>query len=229
MAWRPRSRRAKDDPVGSQDRHNHQTTRLGKGKHDAPGPVVCVMELASMLAGERFGDRPSSVCPVIGAILRSYNDVIDDERRVDLYRYAAESVGTRGDFSLQHRRAEIALRWAGPGYATRRRRRGGLYIPPGPPDPDSGPDGIAEYVIGSLRRRHSDSAHSAMLWLLDELIGVADRSVEEEWLELPAPRPALLVERAAAPPDEWLELPLTGPAVLPPAPPAVVLTAGGVG
>ena len=30
---------------------------------------MCVMELASMLAGERFGDRPVSVCPVIGAFL----------------------------------------------------------------------------------------------------------------------------------------------------------------
>jgi hypothetical protein len=68
------------------------------------------MELASMLAGERFSDRPASVCPVIGAILRAYNDGLDDQRRNDVYRYAAEAVGTRGDFSLARRRAEASLR-----------------------------------------------------------------------------------------------------------------------
>jgi hypothetical protein len=39
------------------------------------------MELSSMLAGEPFTDHPVAVCPVIGALLRTYNDTIDDERR----------------------------------------------------------------------------------------------------------------------------------------------------
>jgi hypothetical protein len=43
------------------------------------------MELASMLAGEPFSDQPKSVCPVVAAFLRGYNDAVDDETRQDLY------------------------------------------------------------------------------------------------------------------------------------------------
>ena len=42
----------------------YQTIKLGKGKHSSPDDGACVMELASMLAGESFTDHPSSVCPV---------------------------------------------------------------------------------------------------------------------------------------------------------------------
>ena len=49
---------------------SHQTVRLGRGKHASPTDGVCVMELSSMLAGERFSDRPRSVCPVIASLLR---------------------------------------------------------------------------------------------------------------------------------------------------------------
>lgn len=198
MAWTPLPRRGKRDPAGSQDQHNHQTTRLGTGKHEGPGPVVCVMELASMLAGERFSDRPASVCPVIGSILRAYNDVVDDSRRHDLYRYAAEAVGTRGDFTLQHRRAAMAISWARPGHESRARRWVGLRNPPAEPDPDAGPDGVAEYVVSSLPARHSDEEHAGMIWLLDELIALPTATTMDEleapvhnaaelWVELEAP------------------------------------------
>jgi hypothetical protein len=85
---------------------SHQVVRLGRGKHSSPEHGACVMELASMLAGERFSDRPRTVCPVIGAFLRTYNDALDDERRQDLYRYAADAVGTMADAGLERRRAE---------------------------------------------------------------------------------------------------------------------------
>lgn len=84
---------------------SHQVVRLDRGKHSSPEHGACVMELASMLAGERFSDRPRTVCPVIGAFLRTYNDALDDERRQDLYRYAADAVGTLGDVSVERRRA----------------------------------------------------------------------------------------------------------------------------
>lgn len=61
---------ARDAPVSRAV--SHQNTRLAVGRHDRPGPEVCVMELASMLAGERFSDRPGSVCPVVGALLRAH-------------------------------------------------------------------------------------------------------------------------------------------------------------
>src|SRR3954454_10508387 len=53
------------------------------------------MELASMLADEPFSDQPESACPVVGMVLRSYNDGLDDRRRQDLYPYAARVSGTR--------------------------------------------------------------------------------------------------------------------------------------
>jgi hypothetical protein len=74
---------------------SHQTIRLARGRHATPADGACVMELASMLAGERFTDHPRAVCRVIAAFLRSYNDSIDDVRRQDLLRCAAEVVGTR--------------------------------------------------------------------------------------------------------------------------------------
>jgi hypothetical protein len=65
------------------------------------------MELASMLAGDAFNDHPRSVCPVIGAFLRTYNDSIDDERRQALYAYAAKVVGSRGPEELTRARAKL--------------------------------------------------------------------------------------------------------------------------
>jgi hypothetical protein len=130
------------------------------------------MELASMLAGERFGDRPVSVCPVIGAILRAYNDNVDDRRRQDLYRFAADAVDTRRDYHAQRRRADVALEWA----ADRYRLRGAKL--PVSPDPEGVRDEIAYYVVGSLvgrarsRGRWSDEEHGAMVGLLEELIDI---------------------------------------------------------
>jgi hypothetical protein len=172
---------------------SHQTTRLGVGKHEAPGPVVCVMELASMLAGERFSDRPASVCPIVGSILRIYNDNIRGEQRDDLYRYAAEAVGTRGDFRLQLRRATLALAWAKGQNARRRLHRRG----PAAPTADAGPDLIAEYVFGSVSRRVRSrcpaEVHTSMLWLLDELIALGASNAS-----LPPRADARLDSRASA-------------------------------
>jgi hypothetical protein len=91
---------------------SHQSVRLSAGSHRRPEDGVCVMELASMLAGERFSDHPRSVCPVIGAFLRVYNDRVDDTRRQDLYAYAAEAVGTRGDRALRQARMHLCHRFA---------------------------------------------------------------------------------------------------------------------
>jgi hypothetical protein len=73
---------------------SHQTIRLSKGRHSSPESGACVMELASMLAGEQFTDHPRSVSRVVGAFLRCYNDMLDDTRRQDLYEYAAKVVGS---------------------------------------------------------------------------------------------------------------------------------------
>src|SRR5262249_17161328 len=127
-----------------------QAARLGPGRPDGPGAVVCIMEPAAMLSGERFSDHPVSVCPVIGSLLRAYNDNLDDRRRQDLYRYAAEAVYTRADFPLQRRRAQIAIDWARNRYP----ERGGLLRrAPATPSPDNSPTEIAWSVLGPLRPR----------------------------------------------------------------------------
>ena len=89
----------------------HQTVKLSKGKHSAPEDGACAMELASMLAHEPFSDHPHSVCPAIGSFLRAYNDSIDDERRQDLYAYAAMVVGSRASIDVEHMRAERLMAW----------------------------------------------------------------------------------------------------------------------
>jgi hypothetical protein len=70
------------------------------------------MELASMLAGERFSDRPATASPVIAAFLRTYNDGIDDDRRQDLYPLAAMIVGTAGSRGVERDRASRCLEFA---------------------------------------------------------------------------------------------------------------------
>jgi hypothetical protein len=132
---------------------------------------VCVLELASMLAGERFGDRPAAVCPVLGALLREYNDAIDDTRRQDLYRYASDSVGTRAGYVLERRRASLAIAWARARYDARRERWRGLTRNVEDPDLHEGPERIAAHVVSSIRR-HSDSTHRTMLRLLDQLVAL---------------------------------------------------------
>jgi hypothetical protein len=143
---------------------SHQVVRLGRGKHSSPEHGVCVMELASMLAGERFSDRPRSVCPVVGAFLRTYNDAVDDERRQDLYRYAAEAVGTMASVEVERRRAELCVAWAavtapGSRFALRRwasRRRLAA---------------AGEFAARAAAREPTDHSHRRALAFLDELIG----------------------------------------------------------
>jgi hypothetical protein len=84
--------------------HSHQTVALSRGRHNSPDDGACVMELASMLAGERWTDRPRAVCPVIAAVLRGLNDGLADERRQGLIPYASEAVGTSEAAARESRR-----------------------------------------------------------------------------------------------------------------------------
>jgi hypothetical protein len=91
---------------------SHQVVKLMRGKHSSPAEGACVVELASMLAGERFSDRPRSVCPVIGSYMRTLNDGLDEASRQQLYPYAAAIVGTREASKVSARRARLCLEWA---------------------------------------------------------------------------------------------------------------------
>src|SRR4051794_24204839 len=89
----------------------YQTVRLARGRHAGPSGGTCVMELASLLAGEPFSDRPASACPVIGGVLRAYNDAVDDERRQQLYGMAASVVETAAGDDELVARVEHVVAW----------------------------------------------------------------------------------------------------------------------
>ena len=65
-----------------------------------------------MLADEPFSDRPVTASPVIAALLRTYNDGLDDERRQDLYPMAAAVVGSLGGRAVEEARASRCLAFA---------------------------------------------------------------------------------------------------------------------
>jgi hypothetical protein len=152
---------------------SYQTITLSKGKHGSPEDGACVMELASMLAGEPFSDRPQSVCPVIGSFLRAYNDRIDDARRQDLYAYAAKVVGSRASEDVQHARAERLRAWALELHWSRRLRR---LVParlrawvPTPPV-----DLVGSRAVCAIPR-HNDKTHAEVLALIDELLTIGSK------------------------------------------------------
>jgi hypothetical protein len=156
---------------------SHQTVRLAQGKHRDPDHGACVMELASMLAGEPFSDRPRCVDPVIAGFMRTYNDGIDDRRRQDLYPLAAEVVGTRSVSSVQAERARMCLRWAQEHHdALRRGPRRLLPVRPLLPDGRLGDDALGtmagRIAVRLACKRRSDDTHEAALAFVRELLAV---------------------------------------------------------
>lgn len=149
---------------------NHQTIRLGRGKHASPAEGACVMELASMLAGEAFTDHPVSVCPVIGALLRTYNDCIDDGRRQDLYAYASKIVGSRASEDVERARQACLERWI---TEVRRQRRSRFRLPRwlGLLYGGAGPDVQAAVAVYEVSRRGA-AGHRRALRLIDELLAI---------------------------------------------------------
>lgn len=87
--------------------------RLEPGRHRSPRDGVCVVELASMIGGERFSDRPDCVCPVIGSFLRSWNDGVGYADRQRLEPYASLVVGTGGHRRISRIRRDICLSHGG--------------------------------------------------------------------------------------------------------------------
>jgi hypothetical protein len=153
---------------------SYQTIKLSKGKHTSPEDGACVMELASMLAGEPFTDHPASVCPVIGSFLRSYNDSIDDRRRQALYDYASKVVGSRACRRVQEQRAQRLAEWADQVQRARRtwflraplRAMGRLRKPP--------VDAVGTYAVHAIPK-HTEATHASVLALIDELLSIGAR------------------------------------------------------
>lgn len=87
--------------------------RIARGRHASPDEGACVLELVSMLAGERFSDRPRCVDPVLAAFLRSFNDRLGYAERQRLVAYAPRLVGTRAGRARRRERLAMCLAFTG--------------------------------------------------------------------------------------------------------------------
>jgi hypothetical protein len=139
-----------------------------------------------MLAGEQFTDHPASVCPVVSALLRSYNDSIDDRRRQDLYAYAAKVVGSRSSLAVERARADRLTAWT----HQRRPPRRSRWLMSGrlrafAPDP---PVHILAARAVQAISAHDDRTHAEVLALVDDLLAIGRRirPATIEWLDAPA-------------------------------------------
>jgi hypothetical protein len=172
---------------------SHQTIRLAKGKHQSAEQGACVMELASMLAGEPFTDHPQSVSAPIASFLRRYNDLLDDRRRQDLYPYASKVVGTASRPQVELARVRRLMAWADQMWASRRWplrcRLGGLRRSRAR---TNHPELAGSYAVRALPRM-SAATHAAALALVDELIAMGSpQALEPEPLRAPSiERPAV--------------------------------------
>ena len=177
----------------------HQTIRLSRGKHASAEEGACVMELASMLAGEPFSDHPRSVCPVVAAVLRRYNDALDDRRRQDLYAYAAKVVGTRGNARLERARTEHLRRWISEHTPGRWQR----WFVPAHLLAEAQPsvDLLAERAVHRISG-HDERTHLIMLALVDELLALDPRE-QAPIPALSATAPARTRERSCPVPGAW--------------------------
>jgi hypothetical protein len=155
----------------------YQTVKLSKGKHISPEDGACVMELASMLAGEPFSDHPRCACPVTASFLRAYNDSVDDSRRQDLYVYASQMVGTRSTAAVQRARGQRLAAWE---LELRRQRWPRRMLPERVRGfglrPRSALDAVGTHAVHAIGK-HSDATHAEVLALIDELLALDGGSV----------------------------------------------------
>src|SRR3954451_12974292 len=188
--WRPRhpirmmTRRGEPATIRLMS-ETFQTVRLAKGSHASPASGACVVEVASMLAGERFSDHPRTVCPVIAAFLRTYNDLLPDPERDSLYPCAAQVVGSASSRAVRRRRTVRLLEWTGVRDPDRPPRR---LMPL--PDRDQ-----VVAVAARAAFRHGPERRAAVVTeLLDELVAIGHTCA----------RPCSPPDGGGAPPDASL-------------------------
>jgi len=152
---------------------SHQTIKLSRGRHSSPEHGACVMELASMLAGEGFSDHPRSVSRPIASLLRGYNDLVDDRRREDLYRYAAQTVGTADAWAVEEARAARLLAWADQRWERRASRSvlDRMRLRRAYKERSTDPEPAGTYAVHAIGKVN-DESHAAVLALVDELIAL---------------------------------------------------------
>jgi hypothetical protein len=70
---------------------------LSPGKHRNPRTGACFMELASLLAGERWSDHPACTHPLLAAVARQVNDHTSDAGRQRLVDLIPSVIGLTGE------------------------------------------------------------------------------------------------------------------------------------
>ena len=98
-------------PIDADRLDNLEAVRLGRGAHDSFTNGAGVMEAVSYVAGEPFSDHPQCASPVLSALLRSWNDCLDDDARQRLKPYVARLVGTAGSEHDEVLRREMLWEW----------------------------------------------------------------------------------------------------------------------
>jgi hypothetical protein len=88
---------------------------LSRGKHRSPRRGACFMELASYLAGERWGDDPACTHPLLAALARDVNDYTSEAGRGRLAGLIPSVIGLTGeDLHIDARVALLCARTALP-------------------------------------------------------------------------------------------------------------------
>jgi hypothetical protein len=132
------------------------------------------MELASMLAGERFSDRPATASPVIAAFLRTYNDGVDDSRRQDLYRLAAVIVGSAGGRLVERERINRCLEFARSLGSSAPAGRASIGI--------ASAEGSGSWAaLAALRDGPSNQTHARVLAFVHELAAIRPAAPRRRW------------------------------------------------
>ncbi|MCA1824473.1 MAG: hypothetical protein LC640_09480 [Frankia sp.] len=70
---------------------------LSKGKHKSPRDGACVMEYVSILAGEKFSDRPKCTMPALADLAIRTNDGLGDRERHIMVPLIPRLIGTATD------------------------------------------------------------------------------------------------------------------------------------
>jgi hypothetical protein len=184
---------------------------LSPGGHLAPDDGACLMEYVSVLAGERWSDRPGCTDPTLAAVARAINDEVSDDGRAGLAGRAADLVGRSGHRgrlapaivaacvrvaldrldrpvrALERQRDRAVRRLAAHGRATGRLRAAALA--------ELYARGPARHAVASavlaLRRLPADRRDRALLAMLDAAIAASGPAASRPAASRPAaPVPA---------------------------------------
>lgn len=139
---------------------------LDSGSHLDETDGACLMEFASVLAGERFSDRPHCSDPVLADLVRAVNDEMSTDGRQQLAMTAPIIIGLVGDDRIAPAvvaaAADVALtrtppsRWSAwrlRGQERRARARLARESPPEPSSPGSALRRLGRRTVSVLYAR----------------------------------------------------------------------------